>query len=113
MRRKCPQPHPFLTTQHICSRRVHITQATLDCLGNEYDVEPADGHLRSQYLRDHDVISYFIIPPPRRRKVCLPHRVPQVPRKLFAKGKGSWNDILVAIMSSAVLFAFYILFYSI
>ncbi|XP_050719595.1 Ca(2+)/calmodulin-responsive adenylate cyclase-like isoform X2 [Eriocheir sinensis] len=49
--------------------RVHITQATLDCLGNEYDVEPADGHLRSQYLRDHDVVSYFIIPPPRRRKV--------------------------------------------
>lgn len=51
--------------------RVHITQATLDCLGNEYDVEPADGHLRSQYLRDHDVVSYFIIPPPRRRKPLL------------------------------------------
>ncbi|XP_071520790.1 uncharacterized protein [Panulirus ornatus] len=51
--------------------RVHITQATLDCLGGEYEVEPADGHLRSQYLRDHNVTSYFIIPPPRRRKPFL------------------------------------------
>ncbi|XP_069941112.1 Ca(2+)/calmodulin-responsive adenylate cyclase isoform X5 [Cherax quadricarinatus] len=49
--------------------RVHITQATLDCLSGEYEVELADGHLRSQYLRDHKVTSYFIIPPPRRRKV--------------------------------------------
>lgn len=62
--------HSPLPQPHICSRRVHITQATLDCLGNEYEVEPADGHLRSQYLRDHNVVSYFIIPPPRRRKVC-------------------------------------------
>ncbi|XP_045121665.1 adenylate cyclase type 1-like isoform X14 [Portunus trituberculatus] len=51
--------------------RVHITQATLDCLGNEYEVEPGDGQLRSQYLRDHNVTSYFIIPPPRRRKPLL------------------------------------------
>ena len=53
----------------VSHRRVHITQATLDCLGNEYEVEPGEGHLRSQYLRDHNVTSYFIIPPPRRRKV--------------------------------------------
>ncbi|XP_069941118.1 adenylate cyclase type 1 isoform X11 [Cherax quadricarinatus] len=51
--------------------RVHITQATLDCLSGEYEVELADGHLRSQYLRDHKVTSYFIIPPPRRRKPFL------------------------------------------
>ncbi|KAG7165121.1 Ca(2+)/calmodulin-responsive adenylate cyclase-like [Homarus americanus] len=51
--------------------RVHITQATLDCLGGEYEVELADGYLRSQYLRDHNVTSYFIIPPPRRRKPFL------------------------------------------
>ncbi|KAG0692883.1 Adenylate cyclase type 1 [Chionoecetes opilio] len=51
--------------------RVHITQATLECLANEYEVELGDGHLRSQYLRDHNVTSYFIIPPPRRRKPLL------------------------------------------
>ena len=33
------------------SRRVHITQATLDHLKQEYEVEPGMGHLRNQYLR--------------------------------------------------------------
>ena len=33
------------------SRRVHITQATLDHLRGEYEVEPGMGHLRNQYLR--------------------------------------------------------------
>ncbi|XP_042877202.1 adenylate cyclase type 1-like isoform X5 [Penaeus japonicus] len=49
--------------------RVQITQATLDCLGNEYEVEPAEAHTRSQYLRERNITSYFIIPPARRRKV--------------------------------------------
>ncbi|XP_043199788.1 Ca(2+)/calmodulin-responsive adenylate cyclase-like isoform X6 [Amphibalanus amphitrite] len=49
--------------------RVHITQATLDALHGEYEVEPGNGHLRNQYLRDAGVRSYFIVPPPRRRKV--------------------------------------------
>ncbi|KAK4321369.1 hypothetical protein Pmani_007815 [Petrolisthes manimaculis] len=51
--------------------RVHITQATFDCLVGEYEVELADGQTRSQYLRDHNIVSYFIIPPPRRRKPLL------------------------------------------
>ncbi|XP_057653494.1 Ca(2+)/calmodulin-responsive adenylate cyclase isoform X4 [Diorhabda carinulata] len=49
--------------------RVHVTQATLDYLGNEYEVEPGNGTLRNQYLRDHCVTTYFIVPPARRRKV--------------------------------------------
>lgn len=54
-------------------RRVHITQATLDYLGGEYEVEPGNGATRNQYLRDHCVTTYFIVPPARRRKVdvCL------------------------------------------
>lgn len=54
-------------------RRVHITQATLDYLGGEYEVEPGNGASRNQYLRDHCVTTYFIVPPARRRKVddCL------------------------------------------
>ncbi|XP_043199779.1 Ca(2+)/calmodulin-responsive adenylate cyclase-like isoform X5 [Amphibalanus amphitrite] len=51
--------------------RVHITQATLDALHGEYEVEPGNGHLRNQYLRDAGVRSYFIVPPPRRRKTLL------------------------------------------
>ena len=52
-------------------RRVHITQATLEHLHGEYEVEPGNGHLRDQYLREQGVQSYFIVPPPRRRKPLL------------------------------------------
>ncbi|CAH1156233.1 unnamed protein product [Phaedon cochleariae] len=51
--------------------RVHITQATLDYLGGEYEVEPGNGTARNQYLRDHCVTTYFIVPPARRRKPLL------------------------------------------
>ncbi|XP_026329581.1 Ca(2+)/calmodulin-responsive adenylate cyclase-like isoform X5 [Hyposmocoma kahamanoa] len=51
--------------------RVHITQATLECLGGAYEVEPGHGASRNAYLRDHSVQTFFIIPPPRRRKMCL------------------------------------------
>lgn len=49
--------------------RVHITQATLDCLHGEYEVENGFGAERDAYLREHNVISYFIVPPMHRRKV--------------------------------------------
>ncbi|KAF5272245.1 hypothetical protein FQA39_LY01327 [Lamprigera yunnana] len=49
--------------------RVHITQATLDYLGGEYEVEAGMGGTRNQYLRDNSVTTYFIVPPARRRKV--------------------------------------------
>jgi adenylate cyclase 1 len=54
--------------------RVHITQATLDYLGGEYEVEPGNGSTRNQYLRDHCVTTYFIVPPARRRKVLVTSR---------------------------------------
>ncbi|XP_059470227.1 Ca(2+)/calmodulin-responsive adenylate cyclase isoform X2 [Neocloeon triangulifer] len=49
--------------------RVHVTQATLDYLGGEYEVEPGYGSTRNNYLRDNSVTTYFIVPPPRRRKI--------------------------------------------
>lgn len=54
---------------HPYFRRVHITQATLECLGGAYEVEAGHGGSRNAYLRDHSIQTYFIIPPPRRRKV--------------------------------------------
>ncbi len=52
-------------------RRVHITESTLACLHGEYQVEPGNGGSRKQDLRDHNVHTYFIIPPARRRKVSI------------------------------------------
>ncbi|XP_045030921.1 Ca(2+)/calmodulin-responsive adenylate cyclase isoform X1 [Daphnia magna] len=51
--------------------RVHITESTLACLHGEYQVEPGSGGSRNQYLRDHNVHTYFIVPPARRRKPLL------------------------------------------
>ncbi|KAJ6225324.1 hypothetical protein RDWZM_003869 [Blomia tropicalis] len=51
--------------------RVHITQATLDCLHDDYEVEDGLGADRSAYLREHSVKSYFIVPPPQRHKPFL------------------------------------------
>jgi len=51
--------------------RVHITQSTLDYLRQEYEVEAGMGHLRNQYLRENNISTYFIIPPPNRRKPHL------------------------------------------
>lgn len=49
--------------------RVHVTRATLDSLSGEYEVEAGHGDERSSYLRDHGVDTFFIVPPPHRRKV--------------------------------------------
>lgn len=44
-------------------RRVHITKATLDYLGDKFDVEPGGGASREAHLADHKVETFLIIPP--------------------------------------------------
>uniref|UniRef100_A0A914W0K9 adenylate cyclase n=1 Tax=Plectus sambesii TaxID=2011161 RepID=A0A914W0K9_9BILA len=51
--------------------RIHITQATFDALGGEYEVEPGNGRDRSKYLRDHNVETYLIVP--KEDRVSAPH----------------------------------------
>ncbi|XP_076349099.1 adenylate cyclase type 1-like [Tachypleus tridentatus] len=51
--------------------RVHITQATLDFLRDEYEVIPGNGGNRNSYLREQNVKTYFIVPPPSRKKLFL------------------------------------------
>lgn len=48
---------------NIIFRRVHITKATLDYLGDKFEVEPGGGAARESYLADHKVETYLIIPP--------------------------------------------------
>lgn len=49
--------------------RVHITKTTLDYLGEKFEVEPGNGASREQYLADHKVDSYLIVPPKVRNRV--------------------------------------------
>lgn len=43
------------------SRRVHISQSTMDCLKGEFDVEPGDGGSRCEYLDEKGIETYLII----------------------------------------------------
>lgn len=51
--------------------RVHVTRATLDSLGGEYEVEAGFGGTRDSYLHDNNIDTFFIIPPNHRRKPLL------------------------------------------
>ncbi|XP_012694868.2 adenylate cyclase type 1 [Clupea harengus] len=47
--------------------KVHITQATLECLNGDYEVEPGLGHERHAYLSKHAIETFFIVPSHRRK----------------------------------------------
>ncbi|XP_038050388.1 adenylate cyclase type 2-like isoform X2 [Patiria miniata] len=51
--------------------RVHITQATLDNLNGKYDVEPAHGQQRSDYLSEQNIETFFIVDPKSRKEDIL------------------------------------------
>lgn len=51
--------------------RVHVTRATLDSLGGEYEVEAGFGGTRDAYLAENNIDTFFIIPPNHRRKPLL------------------------------------------
>ena len=52
-------------------RRVHVTQATLEHLRGEYEVEPGNGHLRNEHIGSLGIQTFFIVPPQRRKKTLL------------------------------------------
>lgn len=42
--------------------RVHITKETMQCLGDQYEIEEGNGYERNTYLKDHQIQTYLIIP---------------------------------------------------
>ncbi|KAK9712968.1 Adenylate and Guanylate cyclase catalytic domain [Popillia japonica] len=50
--------------------RVHISEATYQCLNGAYEVEVGNGHERDSYLKDHGIKTYLIkqVEPIRTRK---------------------------------------------
>ncbi|XP_048005531.1 adenylyl cyclase 78C-like [Leguminivora glycinivorella] len=40
--------------------RVHISEATLQCLGGAFEVEPGEGESRDPYIREHGIATYLI-----------------------------------------------------
>lgn len=50
-------------------RRVHITRATLDHLGDRFEVESGGGAGREAYLADHKIETFLIVPPKVREKI--------------------------------------------
>lgn len=43
------------------TRRVHISQSTLECLHGEFDVEPGNGGDRCEYLRERGIDTYLVV----------------------------------------------------
>ncbi|XP_062560157.1 adenylate cyclase type 2 isoform X2 [Armigeres subalbatus] len=56
--------------------RVHITKATLDYLGDRFEVEPGGGAGRESYLADHKIETYLIVPPKKPSANDPPKRSP-------------------------------------
>lgn len=48
-------------------RHVHVTRETLNCLNDEYEVEPGCGGERHKYLLDHNIETFIIIPDEKKR----------------------------------------------
>ncbi|XP_069786688.1 adenylate cyclase type 3 isoform X2 [Narcine bancroftii] len=43
--------------------RVHISETTRDCLHGEFDLEPGEGALRDEYLRQRGIRTYLVVVP--------------------------------------------------
>uniref|UniRef100_A0A8K9XC50 adenylate cyclase n=1 Tax=Oncorhynchus mykiss TaxID=8022 RepID=A0A8K9XC50_ONCMY len=58
--------------------RIHISRATLDCLGGVYETEEGRGHERNDFLRKHKIDTFLIRHTPMEeapaKKACRPSR---------------------------------------
>ncbi|XP_039209865.1 adenylate cyclase type 1 isoform X2 [Crotalus tigris] len=47
--------------------KVHVTKTTLECLNGDYEVEPGYGYERNNFLKKHNIETFFIVPSHRRK----------------------------------------------
>ncbi|CAG0881640.1 unnamed protein product [Cyprideis torosa] len=69
--------------------RVHITEATLQCLDGKYNTEPGNGGSRDPYLKEHNISTYFILPVEGRLKPRTVHVGSGQRKKLSFKNVGN------------------------
>ena len=48
---------------YVWISRVHISQSTMECLHDEFDVEPGNGGDRCDYLKERGIETYLVIVP--------------------------------------------------
>lgn len=62
--------NPSILNQKKIFSRVHISEATYQCLNGTYEIEPGNGQERDAYLREHDITTYLIkqVEPMRTRR---------------------------------------------
>ncbi|XP_067844528.1 adenylate cyclase type 8-like [Heptranchias perlo] len=53
--------------------RIHISKATLDCLGGDYEIEEAHGQERSELLKQHNIETFFIKEKDQQHREQVPH----------------------------------------
>ncbi|KYN04410.1 Adenylate cyclase type 2 [Cyphomyrmex costatus] len=70
--------------------RVHITKATLLQLGDRFEVEPGDGGSRENYLAQHKIETFLIVPP----------KVSRNSLKIHCNLKGNPNKLSHALLLS-------------
>lgn len=60
----------YIKNIYINFRRVHISEDTLNCLNDVYEVEPGNGTERDNYLKERNVVTYLIkqVEPLRSRR---------------------------------------------
>lgn len=80
--------------------RVHITQETLQCLNDHYEIEDGHGNERNAYLKDHQIQTYLIVPKESHRyktSTKLSRQKAQVNNNSISKElrmMGHWNNKL-------------------
>lgn len=75
-------------------RRIHISQATLDCLGGIYETEAGHGQDRSEILRKHNIDTYLIRPKPREASALPKTRRPSYDDMTTWSAELPFGDIL-------------------